>query len=107
MAEVKLTTQNFEAEVLQSDMPVLVDFWATWCGPCMMLAPVLEEVAAEYEGKVKVGKVNVDDEMALAQKYRIASIPTMILFKAGEPVTVEIGYKNNAQLKAMLDKYLG
>lgn len=106
MAEVKVTKQNFETEVLQSELPVLVDFWATWCGPCMMLAPHLEEVAEEYAGKVKVGKVNVDEEMALAQQYRIASIPTMILFKAGEVVTVEIGYKNKAQLKALLDRYI-
>lgn len=106
MAEVKVTKQNFEVEVLQSELPVLVDFWATWCGPCMMLAPHLEEVAEEYAGKIKVGKVNVDEEMALAQQYRIASIPTMILFKAGEPVTVEIGYKNKAQLKALLDRYI-
>lgn len=106
MAEVKVTKQNFETEVLQSELPVLVDFWATWCGPCMMLAPHLEEVAEEYAGKVKVGKVNVDEEMALAQQYRIASIPTMILFKAGEVVTVEIGYKNKAQLKALLDRHI-
>ena len=106
MAEVKVTKQNFETEVLQSELPVLVDFWATWCGPCMMLAPHLEEVAEEYAGKIKVGKVNVDEEMALAQQYRIASIPTMILFKAGEVVTVEIGYKNKAQLKALLDRYI-
>lgn len=106
MAEVKLTTQNFENEVVNHKGLVLVDFWAVWCGPCQMLAPVLEEVAAEYEDRVKVGKVNVDEEMALAQQFRIASIPTLVLFKDGEVATVEVGYKNKNQLKALLDAYL-
>ncbi|MBS6832180.1 MAG: thioredoxin, partial [Clostridiales bacterium] len=78
MAEIKLTEQNFEDEVLNSDKPVLVDFWATWCGPCKMLAPVIEEVADEFSATLKVGKVNVDEEPTLALKYGIASIPTVI-----------------------------
>jgi len=98
MAEVTLNDSNFEQEVLKSDIPVVVDFWATWCGPCQMLAPVLEEVASENEGKIKVGKVNVDENRDLAMKFRISSIPTLILFKNGEPVDMALGYKTKEQL---------
>ncbi|MBQ1302365.1 MAG: thioredoxin [Firmicutes bacterium] len=84
MAEITITAENFEAEVLKSDIPVLVDFWATWCGPCQMIGPVISEIAEEYAGKIKVGKVNVDEQMALAMQYQVASIPTLILFKNGE-----------------------
>lgn len=84
MAEITITAENFEAEVLKSDIPVLVDFWATWCGPCQMIGPVVSEIAEEYAGKIKVGKVNVDEQMALAMQYQVASIPTLILFKNGE-----------------------
>ena len=92
MAEIKLTDQNFEQEVLRADMPVLVDFWASWCGPCRMLAPVIAEIAEEYAGKVKVGKVNVDEQPNLANRYGIASIPTVMLFKNGEVVSTSLGY---------------
>ena len=102
MAEVKITSGNFEQEVLKSDIPVLVDFWATWCGPCMMLSPVIEEIAKEYEGKIKVGKVNVDEESALAVKYRVASIPTLILLKNGAAEKMTVGYQSKEQLKEFL-----
>ena len=102
MAEIKLTSANFEQEVLNSDIPVLVDFWATWCGPCMMLAPVVEEIANEYEGKVKVGKVNVDEEQGLAMKFGIMSIPTLMLFKDGQAVKTEVGYMPKNQIEEML-----
>lgn len=92
MAEVILTKQNFEAEVLKSDIPVLVDFWASWCGPCMMLSPVIAELAEELEGKVKVGKVNVDEQNELAMQYRVASIPTLLLFKNGELANTSVGF---------------
>lgn len=98
MSEITITKANFEEEVLNSDIPVIVDFWATWCGPCKMLAPVLSEIAEEYAGKVKVGKVNVDDEQELALKFGIASIPTVLLFKDGHPVASSVGFKLKQQL---------
>lgn len=98
MAEVILTKTNFETEVLKSDIPVLVDFWATWCGPCMMLSPIIEELAKEFEGKVKVGKVNVDEENELATQYRVASIPTLLLFKNGELTKTAVGFMPKQEL---------
>ena len=92
MAEIKLTLQNFENEVLKADKPVVVDFWAEWCGPCKMLAPVLSEIAEEYEGKVKVAKCNIDEEMQLAVQYGISSIPTILLFENGDIVKKSVGF---------------
>ena len=102
MAEITITKENFEQEVLKSDIPVLVDFWAVWCGPCKMLAPIVAEIAQEYEGKVKVGKVNVDDEPALAGRFGISSIPTLILFKNGQQAAVSVGVRPKEELVQML-----
>ncbi len=102
MAEIILTEENFEKEVLNSDIPVLVDFWATWCGPCKMLAPIIAQIAEEKAGEIKVGKVDVDEEMELAAEYQVASIPTVLLFKNGEVVETSIGFKPKEQLLDML-----
>lgn len=99
--ELTITKENFESEVLKSDLPVLVDFWASWCGPCKMLAPILEQVAEENQGSVKVGKVNVDEQEELASKFGIVSIPTVILFKGGEPVKTSVGLVPKETLEAM------
>lgn len=104
MAEIIITEQNFEEEVLQSDKPVLLDFWATWCGPCQMLAPVIEEIAKEKEGKIKVGKVNVDEQQNLAMKFRIASIPTLLLFENGQLVKTEVGFLPKSEVLRMLNE---
>ena len=102
MAEIQLNVQNFEQEVLRADLPVLVDFWASWCGPCQMLAPVIAEIAEEYAGKVKVGKLNVDEQPILANRYGITSIPTVMLFKNGEVVSTSLGYRPKDELETML-----
>lgn len=102
MAEIILNKDNFESEVLKSDMPVLVDFWAAWCGPCKMLAPTIAELAEEYEGKVKVCKYNIDDDASVAIKYGVASIPTVLLFKEGDVANKTIGYVPKAEIEAML-----
>ena len=103
MSEIKLTEANFEEEVLKSDIPVLVDFWASWCGPCMMLAPVVEEIAKEYEGKIKVGTVNVDEQQRLAVQYRISSIPSLKLFKNGEIADSTVGFMQKEELEAFIN----
>ena len=102
MAEIKLTADNFENEVLKADKPVLVDFWAEWCGPCKMIAPIVAEIAEEYEGKVKVVKINIDEEIKLAVEYGVTSIPTLLLFKNGEVVKKTIGYSPKGELIAEL-----
>ena len=102
MAEIVLTIDNFKTEVLESDIPVLVDFWAPWCGPCKMLGPVISQIAEEYDGKVKVGKVNVDEEEELAAKYGIQSIPTVLLFKGGEVVEQSLGFKPKAFFEGLI-----
>ena len=101
MAEITLTKDNFEEQVLRADRPVLVDFWATWCGPCRMLAPIVDEIAEERDD-VTVGKVNVDDESELAARYGVSSIPTVILFKDGKVSATTVGYRSKAQLLAAL-----
>ncbi len=102
MSTVKITTTNFEQEVLKSQIPVLLDFWADWCGPCRMAAPIIDEIAAETAGKVKVGKVNVDTDIELAQRYRIASIPTFLVFKNGELAEKAIGLQSKEDLVNLL-----
>jgi thioredoxin 1 len=91
MNAIVINKDNFEKEVLQSDKPVLVDFWASWCGPCRMFSPTIDTIAEEYADQIKVGKLNVDDEGSIAAKYHVASIPTVILFKNGEPVKRSVG----------------
>lgn len=100
---VTLTSQNFEAEVIKSTQPVLVDFWAEWCGPCKMLGPVLDELATEYEGKARIAKVNIDDHQDLAVQFGIQSIPTLLVFKGGQVVNQSVGAKPKGALKQVLD----
>lgn len=102
MAEINLTSANFEEEVLRSDKPVLVDFWAVWCGPCRMLAPVIAQIAEEQEGKIKVGKVNVDEEPELAIRYGISSIPTLKVFKDGQLVKSSVGVIPKSMIEDLL-----
>ncbi len=103
---VELTDQSFENEVLNSDKPVLVDFWAEWCGPCRMVGPVVDELAGEYEGKLKVGKVDVDTNPEISTKYQIRSIPALLIFKNGEVVDQIVGAVPKAQLKKQVDAQL-
>ncbi len=102
-----LTQENFAKEVLQSSQPILVDFWAEWCGPCKMLVPILDELAAEYEGRVKIGKVNIDDHQGLAAEYGIRSIPTLLLFQAGQVADQIVGARGKRDLKASIDRVVG
>jgi len=99
---MNITSKNFEEEVLNAKIPVLVDFWASWCGPCKMMSPVVEEIAKEMEGKAKVCKVNVDDEQDLAMKYNIMSIPTFLIFKDGKVVNSTLGVQDKEKLINLL-----
>ena len=101
--EIEVNSQNFKQEVLQSDIPVLVDFWATWCGPCRMIAPMLEEIAKEYDGKIKVAKINVDDEIKLAREFGIMSIPTIIVFENGTEKAKKIGLSTKEEILKLLN----
>ena len=102
MAELKITRENFENEVMKSNIPVLIDFWAPSCGPCRMMGPIIEQLAEEYEGKAKVGKVNVDEEGELSQAFGVMSIPTIVLVKDGKVVKQAVGARPKAEVEAML-----
>jgi thioredoxin 1 len=98
-----LTQENFAQQVLQSPVPVLVDFWAEWCGPCKMIAPLLDELADEYDGKAKIGKVNIDEQQSLAAEYGVRAIPTLLLFNKGQVVDQIVGARSKRDFKASLD----
>ena len=102
----EVTDNDWESEVLKSDVPVMVDFWAPWCGPCRMVAPIVEELAGEYDGKVKFVKLNTDDNVDTATRYAVRSIPTLMVFKAGEQVDQVIGFRPKSELKKTLEKAL-
>ena len=103
MAELKITAANFENEVLRSDKPVLLDFYADWCGPCRMLSPVLHELAEENSNTLKVGKVNVDEQTELAARFQVSSIPMLVVFKDGKVAAKSVGYRPKAEIAAMLE----
>ena len=101
---VSLTQENFPTEVLKSSTPVLVDFWAEWCGPCKMIAPILDELAEEYQGRLKIGKVNIDEQQALAAEYGIRAVPTLLLFNLGQVADQIVGLKSKRDLKASFER---
>jgi thioredoxin 1 len=105
--EIEITDANFEEEVIRSDRPVLIDFWAPWCGPCKMVAPIVEEISHDYDGKLKVGKVNTDDNQQISAKYGIMSIPTLMIFKDGEVVERIIGAQPKDALTPKIDAVIG
>ena len=100
----EITLENFEAEVKNASLPVLVDFWATWCGPCRMIAPEIERIAEEYDGRLLVGKVNIDEQPELAQQYGVTAIPTVILFRNGESAAQFVGYRRAEELARGIDE---
>jgi thioredoxin 1 len=104
---VKLNKANFEQEVLKSALPVVVDFWAEWCGPCKQVAPVLDELAGEYDNRVRIGKVNIEEDQELAAEYGVRAIPTFLLFKGGEVAGQIVGMVSKRDLKAQFDKLIG
>ncbi|MDD2427908.1 MAG: thioredoxin [Eubacteriales bacterium] len=103
---VTLTKANFKEEVLESEQPVLVDFWASWCGPCRMVGPIVEALAEDFDGRAKVGKVNVDEEDDLARQYSVMSIPTLVIFKGGEVAERLVGARSQGELAALLEKHV-
>lgn len=103
MAEITVTNDNFQDEIMDSDLPVLLDFWASWCGPCKMIAPIVEEIAEEYDGVIKVGKINVDEEPFLSAQFGVVSIPTLVVIKDGRQVNSAVGYRTREDIIKLLD----
>ncbi len=104
---VEVTDANFDQDVLKSDQPVLVDFWATWCGPCRAIAPIVEELAKDFQGKIKVGKMDVDSNSSTPMRYKVTGIPTLLVFKGGQVVEQLVGYKPKEAIAQALNKHVG